>query len=174
MNAEVRMSHFNQRLFARLDAAAEHTGMPALARHDIRRRHLRWLPILALALAAGGWAWGLARPSTAWLGYGAITLGFAIGVFLPLFGPIKPWGGPRLADEFDRQVRQKAFLYGFAAVSFAAIFGIWTVLGLAVLGDWSRSIVLGQIANLNYLLFVLYLAVPTLHASWTTRPVEED
>jgi len=168
------MSRFNQRLFARLDAAAEHTGMPALARQDIRRRHLRWLPIPALALAGGGWAWGLARPATAWIGYGAITLGFVIAVFLPLCGPIKPWGGSRLADEFDRQVRQKAFLYGFATVSFVAIFGIWTVLGLAVIGDWSRSVLLGQMANLNYLLFVIYLAVPTLQASWATQPMAED
>lgn len=168
------MSRFNQRLFARLDAAAEYTGMPALARQDVRRRHLRWLPILALALATGGWIWGMARPQTAWIGYGAITLGFAIAAFLPLFGPIKPWGGARLADEFDRQVRQKAFLYGFATLSFAAIFGIWTVLGFAVLADWNRDVLLGQIANLNYLLFVIYLAVPTLQASWATRPVEED
>lgn len=168
------MSRFNQRLFAKLDAAAEYTGMPALARQDIRRRHLRWLPILALALAAGGWTWGLARPSLAWIGYGAITLGFVVAVFLPLFGPIKPWGGSRLADEFDRQVRQKAFLYGFATLSFAAIFGIWTVLGTAVINGWNRDVLLGQFANLNYLLFVIYLAVPTLQASWATRPVEED
>lgn len=168
------MSRFNQRLFAKLDAAAERTGMPALARQDIRRRHLRWLPILALALAAGGWAWGLARPATAWIGYGAITLGFTVAVFLPLFGPIKPWGGAKLADEFDRQVRQKAFLYGFAAVSFAAIVGIWVMLGVALLGNWDRTVLIGQTANLNYLLFVIYLAVPTLHASWATQPVEED
>jgi len=168
------MSRFNQRLFAKLDAAAEHTGMPALARHEVRRRHLRWIPIVALALAIGGWGWGLARPGTAWFGYGAISLGFAVAVFLPIFGPIKPWGGPKLADEFDRQLRQRAFLIGFATVSGAAIFGLWTVLGLAVLGNWDRSVLIGQIANLNYLLFVLYLAVPTLHASWTTQPVEED
>ncbi|NYT41315.1 hypothetical protein HZY97_11140 [Sphingomonas sp. R-74633] len=168
------MSRFNQRLFARLDAAAEHTGMPALARHEIRRRHLRWVPIVALAIAIGGWAWGLARPDRAYLGYAAISVGFAIAVFLPIFGPIKPWGGGKLADEYDRQLRQRAFLYGFATVTFAAFGGIWLLLGLALIDNWSREALITQIAYFDYMLFVLYLAVPTLQASWATRPVEDD
>ncbi|MEP9358680.1 hypothetical protein [Sphingomonas sp. KR3-1] len=168
------MSKFNQRFFSRLDAAAETTGIPALARHEMRRRHLRWMPILALAIAVGGWAWGLARPDKAYLGYAAISVGFAIAVFLPIFGPIKPWGGAKLADEFDRQLRQRAFLCGFATVTFAAFLGIWLLLGLALIDNWNREALITQIAYFDYLLFVLYLAVPTLQASWATRPVEED
>ncbi|MBL7373128.1 hypothetical protein INQ23_27825, partial [Escherichia coli] len=45
---------------------------------------------------------------------------------------------------------------------------------LALLDNWSREALIGQLANFAYMLFVLYLAVPTLHASWATRPVEED
>ena len=168
------MSRFNQRLFAWLDAAADRTGIPALARHEVRRRHLRWVPVVALALAIGGWGWGLAQPGAARIGYGLITAGFAIGVFLPIFGPIKPWGESKRADEFDRQVRQRAFLYGFATVSFAAFLGIWLLLGLTLLGNWSRDTLIGQLGNFAYMLFVLYLAVPTLHASWATRPIAED
>ncbi|NVL73236.1 hypothetical protein HWN77_27130, partial [Escherichia coli] len=70
------MSRFNQRLFSRLDAAADRTGIPALARTEVRRRHLRWIPILALALAMGGWAWGLARPDGTYPGYALISAGF--------------------------------------------------------------------------------------------------
>jgi len=167
------MSKFNERLFARLDAASERTGIPALARHEVRRRHFRWIPMFALALAIGGWIWGLARPDTTQLGYAAISAGFALGVFLPIFGPIKAWGTPK-ADEFDRQLRQRAFLAGFATVAFTAFLGLWLTLGLTLIGNWSRDVLIGQLANFTYMLFVLYLTVPTLHASWTTQPVAED
>ncbi len=167
------MSRFNQRLFARLDAAADRTGIPALARHEVRRRHLRWVPIVAIVLAAGGWIWGLGGDARHF-GYAAISLGFALGVFLPIFGPIKPWGAGKLVDEYDRQVRQRAFLIGFATVTFAAFLGIWLLLGLALLDNWSRDTLIGQLANFAYMLFVLYLTVPTLHASWATRPIAED
>ena len=174
MIPETDMSRFNQRLFSRLDAAADRTGIPALARTEVRRRHLRWIPILALALAMGGWAWGLARPDGTYPGYALISAGFVLGTYLPIFGPIKPWGGPRLVDEFDRQLRQRAFLAGFATVSFVTFIGIWLMLGLTLLDHWSREALIAQLANFTYMLFVLYLTVPTLHASWATRPVEED
>lgn len=174
MMPETAMSRFNERLFARLDAAADRTGIPALARQELRRRHLRWIPMFALALALGGWGLGLARPDAFPIGYGLVSAGFALGVFLPIFGPIKPWGAAKLVDEFDRQVRQRAFLIGFATVTFAAFLGIWLLLGLTLLGNWSRETLMGQLANFAYMLFVLYLTVPTLHASWTTQPVEED
>ena len=174
MIPEADMSRFNQRLFSRLDAAADRTGIPALARAEVRRRHLRWIPILALALALGGWAWGLAQPGGTYPGYALISAGVVLGTFLPIFGPIKPWGGPRLVDEFDRQVRQRAFLAGFATVSFATFLGIWLMLGLTLLDHWSREVLIAQLANFTYMLFVLYLTVPTLHASWATRPVEEE
>jgi hypothetical protein len=168
------MSRFNQRFFARLDAAAEHTGVPAIARQDVRRRHLRWLPIAALALATGGWIWGMIRPEMVHAAYGVMSAGFAIAMFLPIFGPIKPWGGPKLVDEYDRQVRQKAFLYGYASVTFTAYLGIWLLLALAVLGKWDVLGLVNQFRNFAHLLFILYLAVPTLQASWGTQPVEED
>jgi small basic protein len=168
------MSRFNERFFARLDAAAEYTGMPALARQDVRRRHLRWLPIVALVLATGGWVWGMVRPEMVHAAYGVMSAGFVIAAFLPIFGPIKPWGGPKLVDEFDRQVRLKAFLYGYASVTFTAYLGIWLLLGLALAEHWAVIDLVNQFRNFAHLLFILYLAVPTLQASWATRPVEED
>ena len=68
----------------------------------------------------------------------------------------------------------RAFLAGFATVSFATFLGIWLMLGLTLLDHWSREVLIAQLANFTYMLFVLYLTVPTLHASWATRPVEEE
>lgn len=174
MMPETEMSRFNQRLLAGLDAAADRTGVPALAMGEMRRRHLRWLPIVALALTIGGWIWGMAAPPMVHFAYAVMSLGFAIAVFLPIFGPIKPWGAAKLVDEFDRQVRLRAFLYGYASVTFTAYLGIWLLVGLALLDGWSVLDLINQMRNFAHLLFTLYLAVPTLQASWATRPVEED
>jgi hypothetical protein len=56
----------------------------------------------------------------------------------------------------------------------AAFAGIWLVIGLALIGDWPRSAVLDQLRSLGFYLMTLHLAVPTLHASWATRPVDDD
>ena len=168
------MTKFNQRFFARLDAAAERTGVPAIARGQARRRHLRWMPIVALALASAGMLTGLIRIELVNAGYALIMMGFAIAIPLPIFGPLKPWGSPERVDEFDRALRGRAMLAGFAAVSMAAFAGIWLVIGLALIGDWSRFAILDQLRSLGFYLITLHSAVPTLHASWATQPVAGD
>ena len=168
------MSKFNERFFARLDAAAERTGVPAMARGQARRRHLRWIPVIALATAGAGVILGLVRVDLVNAGYGLIMLGFAIAILLPFFGPLKPWGSPERVDEFDRVLRSQAMLAGFAAVSVAAFAGIWLIVGLALVGDWPRVVILDQLRSLGFFLATLHSAVPTLHASWATQPVEDD
>ncbi|WP_404335390.1 hypothetical protein AB2M62_16035 [Sphingomonas sp. MMS12-HWE2-04] len=168
------MTKFNQRFFARLDAAAERTGVPGLARGTQRRRHLRWPPVLALALAGSGMLLGLIRAEIAPLGFALIMAGFSIAVMLPLSGPLKPWGAPDRVDEFDRALRSRAFLAGFAATSVAAMAGIWLLFGLAMLQNWSKFALLDQLRALSFTLMVLYSAVPTLYASWTTQPMGEE
>jgi hypothetical protein len=101
-------------------------------------------------------------------------LGFAIAILLPIFGPLKPWGSTERVDEFDRALRSRAMLAGFAAVSMAAFAGIWLVIGLALIGDWPRFAILDQLRSLGFYLITLHSAVPTLHASWATRPVDDD
>jgi hypothetical protein len=168
------MSSFNQRFFRRLDAAAEHTGIPAIARGEARRRQLRWVPIVALAAATAGMIVGLVRLELTSTGYALVMFGFAIAILLPIFGPLKPWGSAERVDEFDRALRARAMLAGFAAVSMAAFAGIWLVIGLALVGDWPRVAILDQLRALGFYLITLHAAVPTLHASWATRPLDDD
>jgi hypothetical protein len=167
------MSRFNERFFARLDAAAERTGVPAVARGQARRRHFRWVPIVALAMASAGMIIGLVSVERVNAGYALIMLGFAIAVMLPIFGPVKPWGSPERVDE-HRALRGRAMFAGFAAVSMAAFAGIWLVFGLAIVGDWPRLAILDQLRSLGFYLITLHSAVPTLHASWAIRPVDDD
>ena len=168
------MSKFNERFFARLDAAAERTGVPAMARGEQRRRQFRWVPVVALAVASAGLLTGLIRPDLVELGNALIMLGFAIAILLPIFGPLKPWGTPERVDEFDRALRDRAMLAGFTAVSVAAFAGLWLLIGLAMVTDWPRDLLLSQLRALTFYLMTLYTAVPTLHASWAIRPIEDD
>ncbi|MBO9714191.1 hypothetical protein [Sphingomonas sp.] len=164
----------HDRLISALDAAAEHTGLPAMARGQVRRRHLRWLPIVALALSFGGWTISLANAGWGFAGQVLVYLGLAIAGFLPLFGPIKPWGTPERVDEFDRAARTRAFLVAFATMSAVALGGIWLLIAMAALGRWPLSTLIVELNALAVVLLTLYSAVPTLHASWATRPLAED
>lgn len=168
------MTRPDKRLIAGLDAAAERTGIPALARGTIRRRHFRWLPIVALGLASAGMALALVRTDLSGTGYGLIMAGFSIAVMLPILGPLKPWGTPEIVDEFDRAMRTRAFLAGFASVATAAVLGIWLLTGMALLGNWPVLTLILALLALSLYLMTLYSAVPTLHASWSTDPIGED
>ena len=168
------MTRFNDRLFERLDAAAERTGVPGLVTRLPRRRHLRWLPVAALSFASAGLVLGLARPDLLGPGYALILAGFALSTILPLIGPVKPWGGSDIVDEFDKAMRSRAFLVTFASISVAAVLGMWLILGLSLLGAWQREIMIGQISALSLYLITLYSSVPTLYSSWTTQPVSEE
>jgi len=168
------MPGFNDRLLQGLDAAAERTGVPGLVTRIPRRRHLRWLPVVALSLASAGLGLGLIRADLLSWGYALLLAGFALSVILPLLGPVKPWGGPGMVDEFDRAVRSRAFLVTFAGISLAAVLGIWLIVGLSLLGAWPKEILIGEISVLSLYLMTLYSAMPTLYSSWTTRPIGED
>lgn len=168
------MPNLHDKLLHGLDAASERTGIPALARGNIRRRHFRWLPIVALTLSSIGMALALVRIDLSEPAYGLVMVGFAIAVMLPIFGPLKPWGSAGIVDEFDRAMRTRAMLAGFASVTFAAFIGIWFALGLALLGHWSAITLILALRSLASYLMVLYSAVPTLHASWSTDPIGED
>jgi len=168
------MPNLHDKLIHGLDRAAERTGIPALAEHVVRRRHFRWLPIIALALATAGLVLAFARTDHSESAFALIMAGFVIAVMLPLLGPLKPWGSPGIVDEFDKTMRDRAMLAGFASVTVAAFLGIWLAMGLALLGNWPALTLILALRSLAFYLLVLYSAVPTLQASWSTDPIGED
>lgn len=167
------MPRFNDRLFDRLDAAAERTGIPGAVTRP-RRRHLYWLPVVALTLATAGIALGLARTDLLTEGYGLIMAGFTLAMVLPIFGPVKIWGGSETVDEFDRAIRNRAFLATFASISVIAVLGMLVSGGLALLSGWPVLVLVRQLIALILYLITLYSAVPTLYSSWTTRPINDE
>jgi len=167
------MPRFNDRLLDGLDAAAKRTGIPGLVTKP-RRRHLYWLPVVALTLATAGIVLGLVRTDLLTEGYGLIMAGFTLAMVLPIFGPVKIWGGSEVVDEFDRVMRSRAFLAAFASISVVAVLGMLVSGGLALLNGWPVLVLVRQLIALILYLITLYSAVPTLYSSWTTQPIGED
>ena len=161
----------------RLDDLARLTGMPALSARMAKggqRRHLRWFPIAALLLVSSGMAVMLGSPHRSWLGYTILMVGNVISAWLPLFGPVKPWGTLEGTDERDRQVRRDAYFATFATISLVAVLGLLLLMGLALLDRWKIETLIFNMVGLVLFLISLWEIIPTLHASWASRPIEDE
>lgn len=161
----------------RLDDLANMTGFPQFSARmasGAQHRHLRVLPIVALALTTGGLITGFVRPDLFWLGYVVMIIGNTIAGFLPLFGPVKPWGTIKGVDERDRQVRHDAYFVTFATISIVAFIGLLALIGVALVEQWQSMILMGEMGMFILYLFSLWSTIPTLHASWATRPIEDE
>lgn len=161
----------------RLDDLARLTGMPALSARMAKggqRRHLRWFPIVALLLVSSGMAVILGSPHRSWLGYMILMIGNVISAWLPLFGPVKTWGTSEGADERDRQVQRDAYFATFATISLVAVLGLLLLIGLALLDGWKIETLIFAMVGFMLFLISLWEIIPTLDASWASRPIEDE
>jgi len=161
-------------LMQRLDDVAKLTGIPDLARRPPKRRPLRGLALIALALGTVGMTVTLFGGRVLLVGDGILLAGFVLSGWLPLMGPIKPWMSfNERVDELDADIRAKAYLTALPIILFAAIFALVGLPILAWFGQRSapEMVALGGFAAM-YLL-ILWNAVPTLHASWRSLPAED-
>lgn len=69
-----------------LDAGARWTGIPAMAEGHPRRRPMRWLSMVALAMAMAGFLATFGHTKS-WIGYAILMLGFGVGNFMPIWAP---------------------------------------------------------------------------------------
>lgn len=167
------MSDRQHRFLAWLDRSVMWTGVPALATETPRRRHLRWLPLIALLVSSAGLLWCLLHAGRSyWLGYTLIMVGFFIANLMPIWGPLRRF--TERADEFERQQRRDSLLVGLAAVAVAGIGGIWLTVGMLATELWSAPVAQQELTALAFYMMALFSAVPTLHASWRTRPLGEE
>jgi len=161
----------------RLDDLARLTGIPQLGDRigtGTQRRHLRWLPLILLLLVSSGMVEIMAHPYHQLLGHLALIFGNVIAGYLPIFGPIKPWGERGGADERERQVRRDAYFAAFATISIVAVIGLLLLIGLTLLNRWTIETLIFVLGAFVLYLFLLWEIIPTLHASWATRPLEDE
>jgi hypothetical protein len=158
----------------RLDGLVRWTGIPAVAAHGQRRRPLRVLPTVALVLATTGLVITLVTRDRLAIGYGLLVLGFAVANFMPIFGPLVPFGAAQRVDEREQALRRSALLVGLAAVGVTAWLGLWLLVALAVVQQLPGEQLVHDMTALAFYLQTLFGAVPTLWASWQLRPLTED
>lgn len=161
----------------RRDDSVRWIGIPTLAEvfyhgNASPRRHLRWLPILALLLAACGTVafFTLGRPQIS--GPILFLSGLLISIGLPLLGPVKPWGSVRL-DEYDREVRRSAFLFAYACSTGFSLFA-FVAIGAAMREGVENRMIGNALGLAAGWLLIFQGTLPTLWASWNTRPPEAD
>jgi len=149
-----------------------------------RMRRLRWTPLLLLAVASVSLVLEIAYPSLhiAWIGMTIGTVSMA-GV-LSWYGPMRTKQATEDIDEREAMWRCRSNLFAFGAVALVAWVGLiglgfyavwaglagWTVRSpdspLETFGAW--------LVDWATYVIVLFLVLPTLHASWTMPDIIED
>ena len=169
------MSHESRHksILALLDSSVRWTGIPDLAEWRPRRRPLRWPSLIALIFAVVGFAADFGQPKI-WWGYALLMLGFSFANFMPIWGPIKPWASQERVDEFDRTLRDRAFLVAFRALGLVAVVGLWLTVGISASRGWDADSLRWTVTRFAFLLATIYSAGPTCYASWTQLPTGDD
>lgn len=161
----------------RADDSVRWTGVPTLVEglhtgREAHRRRLRFWPIVALALAVVGTVLMLTGGRPQLLGPSLYVAGFFVATFLPIFGPVKPWGALK-ADEYDRQLRRSALLFAYVGCTVFAMTA-FILISYWQLAGWDRRQI-GTALSLSIgWLMILQGALPTLWASWATQPLPEE
>lgn len=159
----------------RLDRIANRTGIPQMAAGNPRRRHMRWLPIIALLLAVAGTASAIIVGAPQyWIAYAVTVFAFFTSLWMPLFGPIKPWQPQTTVDEYDRALRSQAYLATLPVITILAVGALFGLAVAAILLRWDVSHLGLRMMTTAFLLMTIWNAVPTLYASWATRPIGEN
>ncbi|MCP4028162.1 MAG: hypothetical protein GY736_17905 [Sphingomonas sp.] len=158
-------------LLERLDSLVGWTGIPALSQQPPRRRPLRWPATVALVLAFGGaiiaTMQGVISNGYS-IGYAALMVGFAIGNFTNIFGPLKPPASlVERVDEWDRSARAQAYLVTFGVFAATVFVGLFVMLWAIAFAPTSLSA--KPILILLFLLMTILTTTPTAYASWRWR-----
>jgi len=159
----------NRSLFAWLDDMVRWTGIPALAEGKPRRRPLRGPATLALVLAVIGYAVVLWSQQRATLGYSVLIVGFSIGNFMKLLGPLKPFGSIERVDEWDQAARSRSIVFTYMMISVTVPLGLLLLVATANLAGWDMLRLSQAVMATAFLLMTIFSALPTAHASWAVR-----
>lgn len=161
----------------RMDDLVRWTGIPSQIVHPQRRRRpLRWLSATAAAAGVAGFvvsALAQFAGSIMWVGYAVLMAGFTIATLLQVFGPLKPFGSGERVDEFDRALRDRAYLFTFAAFAFVTALGVILLMFIMV-AQWPRPALVMCLAELALLLVTIGPALPTAYASWRVEWDRDD
>lgn len=171
-------------LLQRMDGLVGWTGIPRFARQDTRMRRLKWTPILILLFATVGLLLPFILPySPLWMSsFESFVISLSASV--AHIGPMRARTPMQESDEREESWRTRSNLFAYGAIALVAWIGILTA-GIVVLwSDLVRHPVLLShqipgfvgywLVTFACYLMVLFLTLPTLHASWTMPELIED
>ncbi|MDY7538102.1 hypothetical protein QN372_19180 [Undibacterium sp. RTI2.1] len=128
---------------------------------------MRFLPLIVILSGSISLAMILLFPEKYWFAYAGLMMSFSVANFLPVYGPVKQALNPADAlNEHDLMIRRNAYFATFATISAVAFLGIWMLVGLTVLRDWSGATLMRSMIAISFYLMLLLTAIPTLYASW--------
>jgi fatty acid desaturase len=161
----------------RMDDMVRWTGIPqGLTDPSRRRRPLRWLSTLAAGAALAGFIASAAAGFSGramWIGYTMLMAGFTIGTLVQVFGPLKPFGSSERVDEFDKALRDRAYLFTFPIFALTTLLGV-ILLMFMIITQWSRPALVMCLTDLALLLVTVGSALPTAYASWAVEWHKDD
>jgi hypothetical protein len=159
----------------RLDALANVTGIPQLTMRTPRRRPMRWLPVVTMVAATGALAVAMIAPDHDIYARGLLYVCFICAIFMSQFGPIKR--GTRYTsqdekiDEWDMALRARAYPFSYWVMALLSSEGFILLSGFAGYQEWSMKQLERVMFDFAFYMLVLFLSLPTLYASWTTKPL---
>jgi len=157
----------------RLDDVVRWPGAKIWGKRAGSRRPLRWTSTIALIIAMAGFILLFIWPARQWSVFFVLIIGNALGSYMPIFGPLKPWGSVELVDERERALRAKSYLVALSALAVTGVFGAYLIIAWSMMAGWSIWSLRTAIIGLTLLMITIYTAGPTCIASWLDQSVED-
>lgn len=172
------MSGKRKTALQRMDALVWWSSASGRVRDDMsdhaderRRRPMRWLPLLPMAVGAGFVFAAVAFPvAPGMYGIGAPVM--ASTMAMAINGPL----GKSSIDDDEREatLRRDAFFFCLAFLAFANIVGGPALLLAAALHGWAAE----RLMSIAFALFIgnmtWFASLPTLYASWKLPGLSDD
>lgn len=135
--------------------------------HDktIRRRPMRYVPIIFILMGAAGLGIELDGRYRYW-GYGVVMITVLLSAWPAMLGPVKPFLLWLDVDEFDRNLRARANLASMFCMVLFALFVLMSIPLVASLKHWSASELVWPMISAGMYMMVLWNSLPGLFASW--------
>jgi phage shock protein PspC (stress-responsive transcriptional regulator) len=157
------------------DRAATRIGLGERLMRPIRRHHFRWIPLIAILMAAIAntihfYAPGLLR-NMGWL---LMFLAFNQAIYVTVFGPLRRVGLDELPkDEHERLTAMRANLFSLRVMS-AAVFAGLTFMVVGSAKQWQVPSTFVDWAMILGFLLTMRLSLVIIHASWVMPPMADD
>lgn len=137
------------------------------------RRHYRWSPLIPIIMGIIGLISTILHGSMHMIGVAITAVGFVISGVYPTLGPIKYRSNIEYRDEYDIILSLKA--YSFTGTTIASISGIGCFsIAIMPIFSWDIHLISALLFQCGFLIGILYSCLPTLYASWTTKPLSAE